>query len=243
MRKILFTIYTLATSAFSFANPSIAISMDTKTSDGEEQKGATSVEGSAPITATLYFSVMDQEDYQMYYEWRFCHEKGSLEEPYMIRYEESPEVVFSEAGMDKIALYAYFVNPAINDTVFFTKDYWNGKDGIPLTVKPSESELVMPNAFSPNGDQINDFYHPKSHKSIVEFHAAIYNRWGQKLYEWNDVEADGWDGTYNGKDVKAGTYFVVVKAKGADGTVFDIKRDVNILRGIIEDDGAGSTMQ
>lgn len=76
------------------------------------------------------------------------------------------------------------------------------------------SSLLMPNAFSPNGDGINDIYKPKDgYRNIEEFHAYIYNRWGQKLYEWTDP-ATGWDGTYRGKPVKEGVYFCLVKAKG-----------------------------
>ena len=67
--------------------------------------------------------------------------------------------------------------------------------------------------------------------------AYIFNRWGQKLYEWNDP-AGGWDGTYKGKPVKDGVYFCLVKAKGADGKTYNIKKDVNLLRGYIE---SGST--
>ena len=104
----------------------------------------------------------------------------------------------------------------------------------PITISISESKLEMPNAFSPNGDGINDIYKAKAgYQSLVEFHAYIFNRWGQKLYEW-DNPANGWDGTYKGKDVKQGVYFVLVKAKGADGRIFNIKKDVNLLRGYTE---------
>ena len=95
------------------------------------------------------------------------------------------------------------------------------------------STLIMPNAFSPNHDKINDVYMVKSYQNIVEFHAYIFNRWGQKLYEWTDLEG-GWDGTYRGNDVKQGTYFVLVKAKGADGQTYNIRKDVNLLRGYTE---------
>ena len=95
------------------------------------------------------------------------------------------------------------------------------------------STLIMPNAFSPNNDKINDVYMVKSYQNIVEFHAYIFNRWGQKLYEWTDLEG-GWDGTYRGNDVKQGTYFVLVKAKGADGQTYNIRKDVNLLRGYTE---------
>ena len=75
---------------------------------------------------------------------------------------------------------------------------------------------------------------PHSRSSIVEFHAYIFNRWGQKLYEWSDPSAEGWDGRYNGKPVKEGTYFLLCKARGADGRKYDIRKDVNLLRGYTE---------
>ena len=98
------------------------------------------------------------------------------------------------------------------------------------------SSIVIPNAFSPNNDQINDKLMVKAKETvgIVEFRAIIYNRWGQKLYEWTDIN-DGWDGTFNGHPVKQGTYFVLVKAKGSDGQTHTIRRDVNLLRGYLND--------
>ena len=94
----------------------------------------------------------------------------------------------------------------------------------------NESKLVMPNAFSPNGDGRNDVYQPIEYKNLVEFHAYIYNRWGQKLFTWSNP-AEGWDGTLNGKPVKDGVYYVLVKARGTDNVVYNIRKDVNLLRG------------
>ena len=102
-----------------------------------------------------------------------------------------------------------------------------------ISITISDSHLEMPNAFSPNGDGINDYFQAKTNsKSIVEFHAYIFNRHGQKLYDWTDWqnEKSGWDGTHNGHPVKDGVYFVYVKALGADGTEYNIRRDVNLLR-------------
>ncbi len=93
------------------------------------------------------------------------------------------------------------------------------------------THLKMPNAFTPNDDGRNDTYHPMTHESLVEFHAYIYNRYGQLLYDWTNPDADGWDGTYRGKPVKEGVYFVLVKAKGADGVEYNIRKDINLLRG------------
>jgi gliding motility-associated-like protein len=99
-----------------------------------------------------------------------------------------------------------------------------------VVVIGSESKLVFPNAFSPNGDGHNDVYKAKTCQNIEEFHAYIFNRWGQKLFEWTDPDK-GWDGTSNGRDVADGVYFVLVKARGADGRTYNIRKDVNLLRG------------
>ena len=118
------------------------------------------------------------------------------------------------------------------DTIRYTDEYWADQE--PLIVTISESKLEMPNAFSPNNDGTNDIYRAKpGWQSLVEFKATIYNRWGQKLYEWTNPD-DGWDGTFHGKDVKQGVYFVNVDAKGADGRKYHIRRDVNLLRGYNE---------
>lgn len=218
--------------------PYVTISFDVTDGGGETQTNVTNFEGSAPIDATFHFEAHDAEDWTMTYEWRFCHEGGTLDEPYMVRYEESPLVTFRQAGTDTIALYAVFTRDG-SLPVYFQSEYWHDRtQAVPLTILASESVLTFPNAFSPNGDGINDFFKPKSFESIVEFHATIYNRWGQKIYEWDDVRGDGWDGKFNGRDVKQGVYYVLVKAKGADGRDFVIKKDVNLLRGYIEE---GST--
>lgn len=196
------------------------------TENGEEESEDYS--GNAPMPGRFEANPENIGDYTASYEWRFTMQGEA--EPYLIRYEQDTEYTFNDAGTHLIELYATFVNG--NDTIAYTQEYW--ADRGPLRVNISESRLEMPNAFSPNGDGINDVYKAKSnYQSIVEFHATIFNRWGKKLYEWDDP-AGGWDGTVGGKDVAQGVYFVLVKAKGADGKEYNIKRDVNLLRGYTE---------
>lgn len=194
--------------------------------NGAEESG-TLFSGPAPLTVEFRANAENTGGYSAYYEWRFKME--GEEEPYLIRYEEDTSYTFLKAGTHEIVLYATFVQGT--DTVFCTQEYWMDRTAIKVTV--SESKLEMPNAFSPNGDQHNDTYKATSYQSLVEFHAYIFNRWGQKLYEWTDPAGE-WDGTYNGKPVKDGVYFVLVKAKGADGIEYNIRRDVNLLRGFID---------
>ena len=136
------------------------------------------------------------------------------------RYEQDIDYDFVEAGVTEVTL-------QVRDDNIVT-------ESATMRVTISESHLEMPNAFSPNGDGINDIYRAKSnHKSIVEFHAYIFNRYGQKLYDWTDIDG-GWDGTSHGHPVKDGVYFVYVKARGADGVDYNIRRDVNVLRNFNE---------
>lgn len=196
------------------------------TTDGDET--AESYSGSAPLDADFYANPTNTDGWTAYYEWRFTGESDPT--PYLIRYEQDTRYTFTKSGNTKVVCYAIFTQG--NDSISYTEEYWSEMS--PITVSISESKLMMPNAFSPNGDGINDIYKAKEgYKSLVEFKAAIYNRWGQKLYEWTDP-AGGWDGKYKGKDAAQGVYFVRVTAKGADGIKYDIKRDVNLLRGYTE---------
>lgn len=218
---------------FAFANveaqenmPVISPTATITTATGETQE-VTEYSGSAPLQVHFAPNVENPEGYEAYYEWRFYKEGTSIEEPYLVRHEEETDFTFNEAGGHCIALIAYFMNG--NDTIVkYDTDYW--MDATPIRISISTSKLDFPNAFSPNGDGMNDIYRAKTdYQSIVEFKAVIYNRWGQKLYEWNNP-AGGWDGTYKGNPVKQGVYYVQVTAKGADGRRFNIKKDVNLLR-------------
>ena len=206
--------------------PAISRTATITTATGETQE-VTEYSGSAPLQVHFAPNVENPEGYEAYYEWRFYKEGTSIEEPYLVRHEEETDFTFNEAGGHCIALIAYFMNG--NDTIVkYDTDYW--MDATPIRISISTSKLDFPNAFSPNGDGMNDIYRAKTdYQSIVEFKAVIYNRWGQKLYEWNNP-AGGWEGTTKGNPVKQGAYYVKVTAKGADGRRFNIKKDVNLLR-------------
>lgn len=67
-------------------------------------------------------------------------------------------------------------------------------------------EIEMSNVFTPNKDGINDYFKPAVFKGMKSGEMKIMNRWGQVIFETNDMQT-GWDGTYNGKPVSDGTYF------------------------------------
>ena len=100
-----------------------------------------------------------------------------------------------------------------------------------FSVKIGEPEIRVPQAFSPGSSPgINDEFRV-SYTSIVSFKCTIFNRWGTKLYEWNDP-AKGWDGRVNGRFVPTGAYVYIIEYKGTNSSKTKVKKGtVNILRG------------
>lgn len=201
--------------------PSVSPTATYINDEGVETESTDNVAGQAPLSVTFRANPSDIDGHNPSYEWHFRMEGEYTD--LMVRYEEETEYTFTMAGVTRVTLYFKpdAGEEALDSTVFL--------------VTVSESKLIFPNAFSPNGDEYNPIFKAKEYQSIVEFHAYIFNRWGHKLFEWTDP-AEGWDGTYNGKDVKEGVYFLLCRAKGADGREYDIKKDVNLLRGFIEED-------
>lgn len=98
-----------------------------------------------------------------------------------------------------------------------------------FTIKITDSFLDVPNAFSPGTTPgINDEFRV-AYKSIVSYKCWIFNRWGVEIYHSTNPAA-GWDGKKGGKYVPPGVYFYVIEAKGSDGTSWNKKGSINILR-------------
>ncbi len=106
-------------------------------------------------------------------------------------------------------------------------------DSIKITVL--ESFIDVPNVFTPNGDGVNDEFRVV-YRSLIEFSASVYNRWGRLVARWTDP-AKGWDGRINGKMASPGAYYYVVQAVGADkdkdgkNIEWKCSGDINLLRG------------
>ena len=87
-------------------------------------------------------------------------------------------------------------------------------DSVEFNISVSESMVVVPNVFTPNGDGMNDEFRV-AYRSLKEFHCWVYNRWGHLVYEWTDP-AKGWDGTIGGRPAAEGAYYYVIRALGTD---------------------------
>jgi gliding motility-associated-like protein len=71
---------------------------------------------------------------------------------------------------------------------------------------------ALPNAFSPNGDGLNDVFGPIRFMSFAEYTMLVTNRWGQVVFKSSDVN-EKWDGTFKGIPQDAGTYYYYIAYK------------------------------
>ena len=103
-------------------------------------------------------------------------------------------------------------SPTVTTTYTFEVDHGTctSEDRITVSVIAEEdvdcSSVLLPTAFTPNGDNLNDTY-GISNDFIVEelVRFEIFDRWGLKLFESFDI-LNRWDGTYNGKPMPPSTY-------------------------------------
>lgn len=91
-----------------------------------------------------------------------------------------------------------------------------------------EPYIYLPNAFTPNADGINDLLKVEGF-NVEEVYLAIYNRWGEKVFETNSME-QGWDGTFRGATVSGDVYGYYLKVKCPGGLEFFKKGNITVLR-------------
>ena len=97
-------------------------------------------------------------------------------------------------------------------------------------IEITQTEMNVPNAFSPGTTPgINDIF-KVSYKSVMNFKGWIFNRWGNELFHWVDPE-QGWDGKYRGKYVPPGAYYYFIEYTGTNKKTYKKKGEINVFRG------------
>jgi gliding motility-associated-like protein/uncharacterized repeat protein (TIGR01451 family) len=114
----------------------------------------------------------------------------------------------------------------------YTVEVWNeygciAIDSISFSTNCS-TELFVPNAFSPNEDNQNDFFKAYGIE-VVNFNLKIFDRWGSFLFESNNIE-QGWNGKFKGQLKENGVYVYFINATFLDGTTIQKKGDLTLMR-------------
>lgn len=93
------------------------------------------------------------------------------------------------------------------------------------------SEVFVPNAFSPNGDGVNDVFRPffSPLPTATDYELLIFDRWGALLFETNDPE-QGWDGMFNGQRMPTGVFVYTLRYQAKEGVVRPRNGTLNLLR-------------
>ena len=96
-----------------------------------------------------------------------------------------------------------------------------------IDVACNESEIFVPNAFTPDADN-NKILYVKSN-ILKSIYFVIYDRWGEKIFESNDLSS-GWDGTFKGRACDPGVFDYYMKATCINNKEFIKKGNITLIR-------------
>jgi len=145
------------------------------------------------------------------YFWDFDNETTNT-----TSYFEEFSVVFPQQGEYHVMMIAHdsILGESCNDTTYNIVDI-EGYDVF--------------NVFTPNNDGSNDVF-AFNEWMLNGIYVEIFNRWGQKVFHWEDVNS-GWDGrAYSGRELEEGVYFYRMEATGVDGHHFEENGSITLLR-------------
>ncbi len=130
---------------------------------------------------------------------------------------------------------AYTVTTNPSQTTIYTVTVNDGYCSKTVTIQVvvidsqcEESDVFIPNTFTPNGDGHNDLLYVGGYL-INELYFAVYNRWGELVFETNDKNK-GWDGMYKGRPADVGVFGYYLKAKCPNGREIFKKGNVTLIR-------------
>lgn len=131
--------------------------------------------------------------------------------------DDNPSYVYESIGTYTVSLTVNDVYGCSNtylETIEITKGY----------------EIILPNAFTPNADGINETMRPVF-TCMTEIQMSIYDTWGSLIYsESSDGNLYGWDGTIKGNPAENGNYIMVVHGVTFNGTVVDLNGPVTLIK-------------
>ena len=93
-------------------------------------------------------------------------------------------------------------------TVIADNQGCTGSSNITIPICPCE--VWVPNAFSPNHDDVNEVFLPQISSSLESYELYIFDRWGKMIFETDDFN-QGWDGTIKGAEAPMGVYTYLIK--------------------------------
>ena len=132
---------------------------------------------------------------------------------------ENTSKIFYEAGTYDVMLFAKSKNGCIDSLII--------EDAI---LVDTMSQVYMPNAFTPNGDGLNDEFKPLGYGySDLDYTLQIFNRWGEKIFESNDFN-EGWNGSFRNQLCSQGIYVYRLAVKLASNETKYMEGKLTLIR-------------
>ncbi|MCB0652309.1 MAG: gliding motility-associated C-terminal domain-containing protein [Saprospiraceae bacterium] len=108
------------------------------------------------------------------------------------------------------------------------------QDSVVVEVKKDRA-IYIPNAISPNGDGVNEYFYVQSKRNnVVVNKMSIFDRWGNLVFKTENVpvnqERSGWDAKFKGEPVQSGVFVYLVELEFIDGFVLMKQGDVTVIR-------------
>jgi len=91
--------------------------------------------------------------------------------------------------------------------------------------------IDIPNAFTPNGDGVNDYFLPRQLLSsgLTSFSMKIFDRWGELLFETTNIDGRGWDGKFNNVPQPQGVYVYIIDVSFYNGVAEHFNGNVTLM--------------
>lgn len=106
-------------------------------------------------------------------------------------------------------------------------------DSVYIRIKKSGS-VYAPNSFSPNGDNINDYFYLQAAQDAIIESLFIYDRWGEKVFETHNVPVNeprvGWDGRFQNEKLNPGVFIYYAKIIKEDLEEIELHGDLTLIR-------------
>jgi gliding motility-associated-like protein len=134
--------------------------------------------------------------------------------PFTLRINDSQLNILWDNGTNNI--FREITSPGLYNVTVSNKCY-KKYDSIRVDFEECDCSILLPNAFSPNNDGINEIFAPSINCPILEYYFLIFDRWGEVLFKSTNIN-NGWNGLYKGEKVPAGVYFYILSYKYPRGT-------------------------
>lgn len=130
---------------------------------------------------------------------------------------------------------AYYEYAGKYPVTLIAKNKWGCLDTvIKLVVINDEYNLYVPDAFTPNGDGLNDLFQPKG-QGIANYSLEIFSRWGEQIFQTTSFY-EGWDGTFKGKPCKTDIYIWKIRLTDQQRELKSLTGHVTLLHGDPKED-------